>query len=143
MGQSWSRITWRTGRDSIEGKAKERCAVVNCFVLDGRLGSRSHSFLARCVTSNTPLKEVADEAIHVPVVPVAALTVASAPGLAHYLGLMQPIAKSDGFGAGFTEGVVPSIILSISVALAIAATNREDCFLNAFNRCRRPWQREG
>lgn len=58
-------------------------------------------------------------------VPFFGLTVASAPGFAHYLGFLQTLADSDGLGSGVAEGLVPAIALSLVIGLAILAINRK------------------
>ncbi|WVQ68925.1 uncharacterized protein L199_007134 [Kwoniella botswanensis] len=55
-------------------------------------------------------------------VPFLALSVGTAPGFAHYIGLMKPIATSDGFGSGVVEGLVPAVVLSLVVVVALLLT---------------------
>ena len=59
------------------------------------------------------------------VVPIIALTVGTAPGFAHYLGLFKPLERSNGFGSGVVEGLVPALALSLIVGIAVYATNRK------------------
>ncbi|WWD00248.1 hypothetical protein V866_007157 [Kwoniella sp. B9012] len=56
------------------------------------------------------------------VVPFLALSVGTAPGFAHYMGPMKPIARSDGFGSGVVEGLVPAVVLSLVVGVALLLT---------------------
>jgi hypothetical protein len=63
------------------------------------------------------------------VIPFSGLTVASAPGFAHYLHLLLPLERSDGFGAGVAEGLAPAIVLSVVVLTTVIGTERESGFL--------------
>ena len=58
------------------------------------------------------------------VIPFVGLTVASAPGFAHYLGFLKPL-QGNGFGAGFVEGFVPALVMALVGGLAVTATNRK------------------
>lgn len=53
------------------------------------------------------------------VVPFIGLTVASAPGFAHYLGFLRPLADPDGFGSGVAQGLVPVIAITLVLGLAV------------------------
>ena len=59
------------------------------------------------------------------VVPFLGLTVATAPGFAHFLGFLKPLARSDGFGSGVAEGLAPALALILTTCLAVFATDRE------------------
>ncbi|WWC67601.1 uncharacterized protein I206_101511 [Kwoniella pini CBS 10737] len=56
-------------------------------------------------------------------IPVLGLTVGTAPGFDHYLGLMKPLAKSDGLGSGVVEGLVPAIFLTLVVVAIVYFTD--------------------
>lgn len=58
------------------------------------------------------------------VVPIVGLSVASAPGFAHYLGFLKPFAQSNGVGSGVIEGLVPALVLIMATSLAVYAVNR-------------------
>jgi hypothetical protein len=60
------------------------------------------------------------------VVPFLGLTVATAPGFAHYLTFLGPLAESDGFGSGVVEGLVPAIALTLTMGGAVSAVTRRD-----------------
>jgi hypothetical protein len=53
------------------------------------------------------------------------LAVASAPGFASYLGFLKPLARSDGFGTGVVESLVPAIAIILLVSAGIALVQRE------------------
>ena len=53
-----------------------------------------------------------------------ALTVGTAPGFAHYLGLMWPLERIDGLGSGLAEGLAPALALSLAGAVALWLINR-------------------
>ncbi|WVF70155.1 hypothetical protein IAT40_004943 [Kwoniella sp. CBS 6097] len=57
-------------------------------------------------------------------IPILGLTVATAPGFAHYLLFLGPIADSDGFGSAVVQGLVPTILLTAAVTLAVHLTER-------------------
>ena len=59
------------------------------------------------------------------VIPCVALKVSSAPGFAHYLGFLRPLARSDGFGSGVAEGFVPAVALSAMIYIALVLVNRK------------------
>ncbi|WVQ76699.1 hypothetical protein IAR50_006373 [Cryptococcus sp. DSM 104548] len=52
-------------------------------------------------------------------VPCGGLAVGTAPGFSYYLGLLKPLARSDGFESGFVEGLVPAIVLSLVMGASI------------------------
>lgn len=58
-------------------------------------------------------------------VPILGLTVAAAPGFAHYLPFLQPLSNSNGLGSGIVGGLVPAIAMTLTVAAAVFATRRE------------------
>ncbi|WWC87156.1 uncharacterized protein L201_002042 [Kwoniella dendrophila CBS 6074] len=55
-------------------------------------------------------------------IPFLGLTVGAAPGFSHYLGLMVPLAKSDGFASGVVEGLVPAVILATTISVIVYST---------------------
>ncbi|WVO15731.1 hypothetical protein L204_103393 [Cryptococcus depauperatus] len=57
-------------------------------------------------------------------IPFIGLSVGTAPGFSHYLSFLKPLAKSDGFGSGVVEGLVPAITLTISTTLAVYGIER-------------------
>ena len=58
-------------------------------------------------------------------VPLIGLTVTNAPGFAHYLEFLRPVANSNGFGAGVLQGLVPAIALPLMIGLAVCAIDRQ------------------
>ncbi|EIW71693.1 hypothetical protein TREMEDRAFT_60613 [Tremella mesenterica DSM 1558] len=56
-------------------------------------------------------------------VPFIALSVGTAPGFSHYLGLLRPLERIDGLGSGLAEGLAPAMALFLAVSLAIFTTN--------------------
>jgi hypothetical protein len=52
------------------------------------------------------------------------LTVATAPGYAHYLPFLEDLAASDGLWAGLVEALVPAFVLSHLLMMALLATYR-------------------
>ncbi|WVW78796.1 hypothetical protein I302_100758 [Kwoniella bestiolae CBS 10118] len=69
-------------------------------------------------------------------IPFLALTVGAAPGFSHYLGLMRPLARSDGFGSGVVEGLVPAVVLSLIVGVAAVLTERFSKDVQCISRSR-------
>jgi hypothetical protein len=61
----------------------------------------------------------------VAVIPFLGLSVASAPGFAHYLGFLAPLERINGLGAGVAEGLIPALVLSLAVASVVVLTQRE------------------
>ncbi len=59
------------------------------------------------------------------VIPFMGLAVASAPGFASYLGFLKPLTRSDGFGTGVVESLVPAIAIILHVSAGIALVQRE------------------
>lgn len=57
--------------------------------------------------------------------PFIGLSVATAPGFAHYLGFLRPLAESDGFGSGMAQGFVPAIAIALAIGLAVLAITRK------------------
>lgn len=57
-------------------------------------------------------------------VPFLGLTVATAPGLAHYLPFLRQLRDSDGFWTGVVEALVPAFVLSHLLMAAVLATHR-------------------
>lgn len=57
-------------------------------------------------------------------IPFLGLTVATAPGFAHYLPFLQPLRDSDGFWTGVLEALVPAFVLSHLLMAAVLATHR-------------------
>ncbi|KAK4684130.1 ATP-dependent RNA helicase DOB1, partial [Tremellales sp. Uapishka_1] len=58
------------------------------------------------------------------ITPFLGLTVGTAPGFAHHLRLLLPLARSNGFGSGLAEGLAPALALTLLVTAAIYAANR-------------------
>lgn len=58
-------------------------------------------------------------------IPIVGLSVATAPGFAHYLGFLRPLAESDGFGSGMAQGFVPALAITLVIGLAVFAITRE------------------
>lgn len=77
-----------------------------------------------------PILQSAGESL-MSVVPFVGLTIATAPGFAHYFGFLRPLAESDGFGAGVVEGLVPAIALTLAMGGAVFAITR---------RCSSVWE---
>ncbi|WRT65103.1 uncharacterized protein IL334_002045 [Kwoniella shivajii] len=69
-------------------------------------------------------------------VPVLGLTVATTPGFSHYIGLLKPLARSDGFGSGVVEGLVPAVALSFTIYLSIFLTDRFSMSVKCISRSR-------
>jgi hypothetical protein len=57
-------------------------------------------------------------------IPFLGLTVATAPGFAHYLIFLRPLRDSDGFWTGIVEALVPAFALSHLLMAAVLATHR-------------------
>ncbi|ORX33503.1 hypothetical protein BD324DRAFT_658318 [Kockovaella imperatae] len=57
------------------------------------------------------------------IVPFLGLSVATAPGFAHYLGLLTPLERSDGFGSGVAQGLAPALAVILATATAVLLTN--------------------
>ncbi|WWC59119.1 uncharacterized protein I303_101667 [Kwoniella dejecticola CBS 10117] len=55
-------------------------------------------------------------------IPFLGLTVGTAPGFAHYLGLLKPFAESDGFGSGLVEGLIPAVMLGLVILIIVHFT---------------------
>jgi hypothetical protein len=57
-------------------------------------------------------------------IPFLGLTVATAPGFAHYLTFLRPLRDSDGLWTGVVEALVPAFLLSHLLMAAVLATHR-------------------
>ncbi|ODO03038.1 hypothetical protein I350_05883 [Cryptococcus amylolentus CBS 6273] len=101
-------VKWLHGADAIEGKSKEDILWDQL----GQTGRKSEmTFWAEVCLLGFLLMAIC--------VPCLGLAVGTAPGLSYYLGLFKPLARSDGFGSGFVEGLVPAIILSLAMGTSI------------------------
>jgi hypothetical protein len=70
------------------------------------------------------MQRKASATTHATVIPIVGLTVASAPGFAHYLGFLRPLVESDGFGSGVAQGLVPAIALTLLIGLSVLLITR-------------------
>ncbi|TYJ58169.1 hypothetical protein B9479_000993 [Cryptococcus floricola] len=101
-------VKWIHGADAIEGRSREDILWDQL----GRTGRKSEmTFWAEVCLLGFLLMAIC--------VPCLGLAVGTAPGFSYYLGLFKPLARSDGFGSGFVEGLVPAIILSLAMGTSI------------------------
>lgn len=107
--EGWTRedIIWRN-----VGRQRTAWFWVKVVLLGVSLG-----LIGECqVTSRTELTAV---------IPLLGLSVASAPGFAHYLGFLAPLERINGLGAGVAEGLVPAFVLALAVATIVVLPQRE------------------
>jgi hypothetical protein len=107
--EGWTRedIIWRN-----VGKQRTAWFRVNVVLLGFALGLASEYQ----ATSRTKCTAV---------IPFLGLSVASAPGFAHYLGFLEPLERINGLGAGVAEGLVPALVLTLAVESIVVLTQRE------------------
>ncbi|WWD08005.1 hypothetical protein V865_006115 [Kwoniella europaea PYCC6329] len=105
-------VRWLPHAELIEGYTKEDILWQNAGALTRKKDQRT--FWLKVLLLGGVMSII--------LVPFLALSVGTAPGFAHYLGPMKPIARSDEFGSGVVEGLVPAMVLSLVVGVALLLT---------------------
>ncbi|OCF59137.1 hypothetical protein L486_03638 [Kwoniella mangroviensis CBS 10435] len=105
-------VRWLPYAELIEGYTREDILWQNAGASTGKKDEQT--FWLKVLLSGGVLSII--------LIPFLALSVGTAPGFAHYLDLLKPLAKSDGFGSGVVEGLVPAVVLSMVVGVALYYT---------------------
>lgn len=51
--------------------------------------------------------------ISIPAIPFIGLANSTAAGFSHYLGFLEPVARSDGLGSGIVQSIIPAIGITL------------------------------